>query len=67
MYKTYSELHSTLFKSKEPHTGHFWLIISWQTSAVRAMSLLAEGRIVFRKCSALEKENFLWVNGLFIL
>jgi len=58
MYKTYSDLYFRLFKSNETHTGNFWLIISWQTSSVWAMNLLAEGSKVFRKCSVLEKEKF---------
>jgi len=57
MYKTYCDLYLTLFKSNETHTGNFWLIISWQTSAVRAMNLLTEGSTVFRKCSVLEKDK----------
>jgi len=57
MYKTYSDLHLTLFKSNDTHIGHFWLIISWQTSAVRAMNLLAEGSTVSCKCSVSEKDK----------
>jgi hypothetical protein len=57
MYKTYIDLDLTLFKSNDTHTGHFWLKISWQKSAVRAMNLLAEGNTVFRKCSVLEKDK----------
>jgi hypothetical protein len=59
MYKIHSDLHVTLFKRNDPRTGHFWLIlvISWQTNAVRAMNLLAEGNKVFSKCSFLEKDK----------
>jgi hypothetical protein len=57
VYKTYSDFYLTLFKNNDTHTGHFWFIISWQTSAVRAMNLLAEGSTVFRKCSVLEKDK----------
>jgi len=57
MHKTYSDLYLTLFKSNKTHTGNFWLKISWQTSAVRAMNLLAEGSTIFCKCSVLETDK----------
>jgi hypothetical protein len=57
MCKTKSDLHLTLFKSNDTHTGHFWRIISWQKSAAGAMNLLAEGNTVSVKCSVLKKDK----------